>query len=95
MKKDTIKYRTDSEIEWTEFKSAWTIGIAIPETIVEDAAEHYFNYCDGWESDWPLTFEIQGLPQKFQVELEACPEFYAEEIHEAVSCNDSKKSQEI
>ena len=51
-----------------------------PEWIAEDAAEQYHNEHDGWESRWPITFEVfdgEKSLGRFQVELEAEPVFRA------------------
>ena len=50
--------------------------------IAEDAAQHEFDYCDGWEATWPLTFAIYDEGKqplgRFLVEQEARPVFTAE-----------------
>jgi len=50
-----------------------------PEDVAEEAAQDYWDNCDGWEASWPNTFEIfdEGKSVgKFVVEMEATPTFY-------------------
>ena len=55
--------------------------ISTPNYIAEDAAQHYFNYEDGYEAEWPLIFSIFSIDDKFignfEVELESEPSFMA------------------
>jgi hypothetical protein len=52
--------------------------------IAETAAEHYHDYCDGWESSWPLIFEVVAEhldgPERYSVDFEAVPSFVASKV---------------
>ena len=48
--------------------------------VAAEAAEHYFDNCDGWDSTWPLDFHIVAGGEDlgvFEVELEFDPVFEA------------------
>lgn len=74
------KYPSDAE----EFETSWDKDN--PEYIAEDAAEHFYDFNDGWEHSWPQEFEIfiDGKSAgAFEVDREDVPTFSA-----------SKKQQE-
>jgi len=51
--------------------------------MAEHAAEDYFSCRDGWESSWPLEFEIliKGVSKGFfEVELENVPTFSSTKV---------------
>lgn len=52
--------------------------------LAKTAAEDFHNHHDGWESSWPITFEIFGsdgdLIGVYSVERQAVPEFTAYEV---------------
>lgn len=52
--------------------------------IAEDYAEYFHGNRDGWDSSWPLRFDVYSqdgkLIGKFNVNREFRPEFYAEEF---------------
>lgn len=54
--------------------------------IAKDAAENYHFQHDGWESRWPLTFQILDYDEhdigKYNVDRDVAPVFYAAEIKE-------------
>jgi len=71
------EYEQVSDWEMTDRNCAYHLA--------NEAAEHYHSNCDGWESDWPLTFHIYSVEEKkhigsFHIEREAEPSFYATEI---------------
>ncbi|MGB0768353.1 MAG: hypothetical protein ACPGYV_11665 [Phycisphaeraceae bacterium] len=82
-KTTTAYYRVSSLME-----SDWTVlpdkVLADPELdggqeIAELAALHFHEHRDGWESGWPLTFEVKadhldGV-ERYDIEREARPEF--------------------
>ena len=50
-----------------------------PSDVAEEAAQDYWDNCDGWESNWPNTFEIFSDGKsvgKFRVQMESTPTFY-------------------
>lgn len=65
------------------FKSVWDADNL--ENLAEDAAEDFHNGHDGWESQWPLTFNIydaegERLLGTCTVEREHNPTFAASKI---------------
>jgi len=51
--------------------------------ICEEAADHFHDHLDGWESQWPIVFEIfmDGVSMgKCEVEREYEPAFSASQI---------------
>lgn len=60
-----------------EFESNWDSENI--EYVAEDFAKFYHSNCDGWESDWPVTFIIKDITGKIlgkvKVELEYSPTF--------------------
>ena len=62
-----------------QFEGIWD-GVESLDTLAVDAAEHLWNYCDGWESVWPLVLElyINGTSQgQFKINMEYSPYFSA------------------
>lgn len=68
------------------------------EYIAECAAEDYHSNHDGWESEWPIEFEIfldDKSIGKFLVEREYSPSFSATEIKpEAIQAEQKGKQDE-
>ena len=68
------QYPRDAEI----FETVWDIDD--PEYMAEDAADHFYANNDGWESSWPVFFELYGDGVSlgvFEVDLEFNPTFSA------------------
>jgi hypothetical protein len=70
----------------TTFDTTWDSRYL--EYIAEDAAEHFFYTCEGWDATWPITFEIfkneaLGVHEsigKVEVDLEYTPAFMASPV---------------
>lgn len=67
-------------------ETSWHLDDEALGYIAEDAAEDFYNNCDGWESEWPLTFIIWDNDGKemgrYRVVIESAPLFTASEIKE-------------
>ena len=79
----TIYYTVPSECPESYYKltTGWKPG-ECDDYVAELAADDYHTNRDGWESDWPLDFDLhkeEGGPAfaSFTVEREAVPEFTA------------------
>lgn len=72
-----------------ELNSDWTVEEIIDcgsaESFAQDCAQDYWDYQDGWESDWPLEFELYESEvsitpfYKCKIEMEMQPEFACKE----------------
>ncbi len=54
------------------------------ELFAEQCAENYWDNHDGYQSNWPLVFEIflDGESKgKFDVDMESIPQFYGSKCH--------------
>ena len=60
----------------TIFESEYEATLAY---IAENAANHFFNSCGGWEYSWPIIFSLYTAENiflgQFEIELETVPEF--------------------
>lgn len=80
MTKHTYKYLKEGRRpdDLIAFLSDW--DAVDPEYIAQDAAQHYYDECDGWESTWPIKFEIFDGQESlgiYEVHLEHEPTFSA------------------
>lgn len=72
----TVTYAVDGDSDKLDLQTTW--GVDDVNYIVDDAAEDFHAKHDGWESTWPLNFEIfiddvsQGV---YNVEREMTPTF--------------------
>lgn len=51
-----------------------------PQWFAEEAAEHFFQYHDGWDASWPQTITVvgdEGEEHEFEVALDMSPVFHA------------------
>ena len=68
------RYRSSND------QDEWLVGESIfkvPEYIVEDLADHYYETCEGNEAPWdyfPMEMEVEGLG-KFNIEHEFTNKF--------------------
>jgi hypothetical protein len=86
--KVTVRYGVDGESPkmcgyTTTIPKAWTTpdDDFTKKWIAESVADDYHTNHDGWDSPWPVTFEIEyadGAPVgTYEVNREAIPEFHA------------------
>lgn len=75
-----------TEDDETQFIQLATTFAEVDYMAAEEVAEYYHDYCDGWESRWPLKI---GLKKRdvdpvtwFEVSIEAVPSFNATEVKE-------------
>jgi len=76
-----IYYRVPAHCEESTYGP---VSSALPDhrSAAEVCALHYFQYHDGWEARWPLTFALYETERgeklcELEVELESRPEFTA------------------
>lgn len=88
---------TDLDFDGTTFESPMIIHNEKDEFfeidlrgLANDAADYAFSNCDGWEWDWPVTFEIYTEDSRYLgsccVAVEYEPMFYASVLEKGKPC---------
>lgn len=85
----------DLDFDAEEFESKWNVNEKGWEDwhlkwLGEDAANHYFGECDGWDASWPITFEIYSMENELLgrlcIYIDYEPVFTASKLKEGERC---------
>ena len=89
MDKKTYYFSVDGVIEEDEpvaFETTWNIS-EYPLYALEDAAQFYYDNCEGYDDNWPLVFKLHEYEHseptvKASVNMEYSPTFMARVLND-------------